>query len=130
MAPLAAACVSRRPTETALSSIVRQHFTSFLRHANESYEKPLPAYVERESRAYLKCGVFAHGFVRAHCDDCGHDLLVPFSCKAPRRLPELRRKAHGQQRGTVPLSPRRSVSASPSAPTSRRDVSCGAQTVA
>jgi hypothetical protein len=61
--------------------VVQRHLASFLRHTAESYDKPLPAYVEREFRAYLRCGVFAHGFVRAHCDDCGHDLLVPFSCK-------------------------------------------------
>jgi hypothetical protein len=29
-----------------------------------------------------RCGVFAHGFIRARCDHCGHDLLVAFSCKA------------------------------------------------
>jgi hypothetical protein len=61
--------------------VVQRHLASFLRHTAEAYDKPLPAYVEREFRAYLRCGVFAHGFVRAHCDDCGHDLLVPFSCK-------------------------------------------------
>jgi hypothetical protein len=27
------------------------------------------------------CGIFAHGFARARCDDCGHDFLVAFSCK-------------------------------------------------
>jgi transposase-like zinc-binding protein len=31
---------------------------------------------------YLRCGVFAHGFVHAKCECCGHDLLVAFSCKA------------------------------------------------
>jgi ribosomal protein S27E len=25
--------------------------------------------------------VLAHGFLRLHCDDCGHDRLVAFSCK-------------------------------------------------
>jgi hypothetical protein len=81
VASLAAAYAPRRPTETALYGLVQQHLASFLRHTAKSYDKPLPAYVEREFRAYLRCGVFAHGFVRAHCDDCGHDLLVPFSCK-------------------------------------------------
>ncbi len=32
-------------------------------------------------RAYLECGVLAHGFLRVHCDACGHDRLVAFSCK-------------------------------------------------
>ncbi len=30
---------------------------------------------------YLECGIFAHGFARARCDDCGHDYFVDFSCK-------------------------------------------------
>ncbi len=29
----------------------------------------------------MRCGVLAHGFLRLHCDDCGHDRLVAFSCK-------------------------------------------------
>ena len=29
----------------------------------------------------LECGIFAHGFARARCDDCGHDYFVAFSCK-------------------------------------------------
>jgi len=30
---------------------------------------------------YLACGIFAHGFARARCGDCGHDYFVAFSCK-------------------------------------------------
>ena len=41
-----------------------------------------PAWVERSLRAYLRCGILAHGFARAQCVDCGHERLVPFSCKA------------------------------------------------
>lgn len=41
----------------------------------------MPRFVEREFRAFLDCGILAHGFVRVHCDDCGHDRLVAFSCK-------------------------------------------------
>jgi hypothetical protein len=29
----------------------------------------------------VECGIFAHGFARARCDDCGHEFLVAFSCK-------------------------------------------------
>ena len=32
-------------------------------------------------RKYLECGIFAHGFARDWCDDCGHDYFVAFSCK-------------------------------------------------
>ena len=40
-----------------------------------------PRYVEQAFRKYLECGIFAHGFARARCDDCGHDFFVAFSCK-------------------------------------------------
>jgi hypothetical protein len=80
MGRLAPAYRPRRPTETVLYSVVRSHLETFLAYARETYEAPLPRYVEEELRGYLRCGVFAHGFVRAHCDECGHDLLVAFSC--------------------------------------------------
>ena len=42
----------------------------------------MPSFIEREFTRYLECGVLAgNGFVRVHCDDCGHDRLVAFSCK-------------------------------------------------
>lgn len=81
VAVLAHPYTPRRPTETVLYAVVRDHLETFLRFTRETYEKPLPRYVENELRAYLKCGVFAHGFVRARCDACGHDLFVAFSCK-------------------------------------------------
>lgn len=67
--------------------MVRENLETFLAHARESYQAPVPHYVEQELRGYLRCGVFAHGFVRAHCDTCGHDLLVAFSCKGRSACP-------------------------------------------
>ena len=32
-------------------------------------------------RRYLECGILAHGFARAHCEECGYDFLIAFSCK-------------------------------------------------
>ena len=40
-----------------------------------------PRFVEQAFRKYLECGIFAHGFARARCEDCGHDFFVAFSCK-------------------------------------------------
>ena len=40
-----------------------------------------PYFIEQELRAFLRCGVLAHGFLRLHCGGCGHDRLVAFSCK-------------------------------------------------
>lgn len=65
-----------------LYRVVRSHVATFLAHAEESYSAPPPRYVREELMGYLRCGVFAHGFTRARCDACVHELLVAFSCKA------------------------------------------------
>ena len=80
MASLAPAYVPRRPTETVLHQLVRANLESFLAYARANYDGGLPRYVEQEFRAYIRCGDFFEGFSRAHCDACGHDLLVAFSC--------------------------------------------------
>jgi len=41
----------------------------------------MPAFVERELRAFLRCGILEYGFARVRCDDCARDRLVAFSCK-------------------------------------------------
>ena len=87
MAALAPPYLPRRPTETVLYGLVREHLTSFLAHAREHYDGGLPKYVEAELRAYLSCGLYSAGFSRAHCDACGHDLLVAFSCKSRTACP-------------------------------------------
>jgi hypothetical protein len=54
----------------------------------------LHRFVQHELRAFLRCGVLAYGFLRLHCDDCGHDRRVAFSCylelktiRSPREEP-------------------------------------------
>ncbi len=44
-------------------------------------DRPVPFFVEHELRAFLDCGVLANGFLRVHCDQCGKDRVVAFSCK-------------------------------------------------
>jgi hypothetical protein len=80
VASLAPAYLPRRPKETVLYDLVRTHLETFLAYARANYEGGLPRYVEQELRAYLACGDFSRGFARAHCDTCGHDLLIAFSC--------------------------------------------------
>jgi len=69
------------PETTPLYKIVAEHLETFLAEARETHERALPQYVERELREYLKCGILAHGFLRARCRSCGKDLLVALSCK-------------------------------------------------
>ncbi|HKU42483.1 MAG TPA: transposase [Polyangiales bacterium] len=58
--------------------MVRNHLAGFLEQARES---GVPHFVDKELRAYLRCGVLAHGFCRLQCGGCNYELLVPFSCK-------------------------------------------------
>jgi hypothetical protein len=52
----------------------------YLHSIYADHHSPKP-YVRKAFAKYLECGIFAHGFARARCDDCGHDFLVAFSCK-------------------------------------------------
>jgi hypothetical protein len=63
-----------------LYSVVCEQLETFLARAREG-DRPAPRFIEQELRAYLQCGILAHGFLRLHCDACGHDRLVTFSCK-------------------------------------------------
>ena len=55
----------------------KKHFKTWVRKAPQ----PIPPYVTKAFEDYLKCGILAHGFARAHCKDCHHDFLIAFSCK-------------------------------------------------
>ena len=67
-----AACSTGSSTPTwTLSSTVAHHAEG----------AGLLAFVEREFRDFLICGVLAHGFARLRCGQCALERLVPFSCK-------------------------------------------------
>ena len=73
----------RRPADTVLYQIVAQHLETYLylaRQGDLDFDA-VPEYVEREFRKYLACGILAHGFARGRCANCGHDVLIAFSCK-------------------------------------------------
>ena len=70
----------RDAAATVLHQVIREHLLTFLERTAED-GAPLPAFVERELRRFVTCGVLAHGFARFRCDDCHHERLIPFSCK-------------------------------------------------
>src|SRR5512134_2836332 len=70
----------RRPEESVLYQVVAEQLETFLARA-EQRGRRVPRFVERELRDFLDCGILAHGFLRVHCDACGRDRLVAFSCK-------------------------------------------------
>ena len=59
---LATRYLPRRPQETVLYGLVKEHWRDFVQHAREAYEAPLPKYVVDEFQKYLTCGDFAAGF--------------------------------------------------------------------
>jgi len=75
---------ARRPERTVLYGVVQHHFESWLalKRAGDAWEDTVPAFVERDFRKYLDCGILARGFGRARCPQCGHDFIIAFSCRA------------------------------------------------
>jgi hypothetical protein len=72
----------RQPVQRVLHQIVVEHFETFRAQAASLRDgEGLPRFVEQEFRDFLTCGCLAAGFARFHCDGCGQDRLVPFSCK-------------------------------------------------
>ena len=77
----------RHPERTQLYQTIAEHLETWLDLASAGqfdgqgdHHTPKP-YVRQTFRKYLDCGIFAHGFARARCGDCGHDYFVAFSCK-------------------------------------------------
>ncbi len=71
----------RRPEETVLHRVVREHLETFLAQVESRTGTGLPGFVKDEFEAFLECGILAHGFLRVRCADCAHENLVAFSCK-------------------------------------------------
>ena len=77
----------RHPERTLLYQTVAEHFETWHELASAGqfdgqgdHHTP-KSYARQAFRKYLECGIFAHGFARAWCDDCGHDYFVAFSYK-------------------------------------------------
>ena len=77
----AAEYVPRRPQDTLLHRLVREHYATVVAHTESTYAAPLPRYVKDAFERSLACGDVSRGFARCHCDTCRHDVLVAFSCK-------------------------------------------------
>jgi len=75
------------PERTLLYHTIAEHFETWLELASvgqfdgQGDHHTPRAYVRQAFCKYLECGIFAHGFARARCGDCGHDYFVAFSCK-------------------------------------------------
>jgi DNA-directed RNA polymerase subunit RPC12/RpoP len=77
----------RHPERTLLYQTIAEHFETWFELASAGqfdgqgdHHTPKP-YVRQAFRKYPACGIFAHGFTRARCNDCGRDYFVAYSCK-------------------------------------------------
>ncbi len=67
----------RRPGQTALDRCIREHFETWLVRNRDGHDGdgPLPAYVVREYRRYLECGVLVRDLVHLERGDDRLDHL-------------------------------------------------------
>lgn len=70
-----------KPEETTLYKIIQNNWLSFQEQVERDTGYPLPDFVVKEFEEYLRCGILAHGFLRAQCESCKFEHLVAFSCK-------------------------------------------------
>ncbi len=87
VAVLAPAYVPRRPTETVLYGMSSRTWSPSSPTPASTTTAGCPATSSRSSAPICPAGCFSAGFARAHCDACGHDLLVAFSCKSRTACP-------------------------------------------
>ncbi len=77
---ISAAYRPRRPEESVLRQVLREHLPAFKARIEQA-DRSLPVFVEKELEAILACGDPRRGVTRWICDRCGHEQVLPFSCK-------------------------------------------------
>ena len=73
----------RAPTND-LKDIVEDHLEELLRVYDERFTNtygPMHPRVKDCLESFIRCGDPHFGFLRLRCPDCGHDKILPFSCK-------------------------------------------------
>lgn len=66
----------RAPEKGVLYKVLQEHLGAFVTAANEAGDG-IPAFVHKELKGYLSCGVLAHGFARFKCAECPFERWVP-----------------------------------------------------
>lgn len=67
------------PQDTVLHRIVREHVETFLSRRRET-GTPMPGFVVKELRRFLRCGVLACGATSFRCEHCGQSRMTALSC--------------------------------------------------
>jgi len=85
----------RDPFSSPLWKLLDKYFDIFKAVYSERYESVYGFFRPCISRAvtkYLKCEDLREGFARVHCEGCGHDMFVAFSCKSRCLCPSCHQK--------------------------------------
>ena len=77
----------RNPRASPLYQCVARHYHEL--DAGGHFTRPVEGQVLAR---FLDCGDLHQGFVRVYCDDCRHDYLLAFSCKARYFCPSCHQK--------------------------------------
>jgi len=80
----------RKPEKTVLHDAIRRNFNKWCHQKDAEHESSYHS--QKVFSAYLKCGIPAHGFARAHCGKCNRDFFIPFSCKRRGVCPSCNQK--------------------------------------
>ena len=71
----------RQPEGSVLYRTLEANLDRFLATTAGDEGPGLPAFVTRELRAYLRCGVLEQGCLHVRCERCADEMVVGFSCK-------------------------------------------------
>ena len=75
------------PEKEPLYQMLAEHLETFIERTR-TLDRQIPALVEKEVRAYLDCGVLAHGFLRVRCEECRCGSTTDFGREIPVELQE------------------------------------------
>ena len=73
-----------RPEESLLYRVIYNYREEFERSWEERFQDRYGVLRNEVITAfdrYLSCGIVAHGCARARCEQCGHSILIAYSCK-------------------------------------------------
>ena len=85
----------RKPKETAFYNCVENHFEELESVWDDLYAPRYGfwrPYITDVIYRWLDCGDLRCGFARIRCDNCGHEYLLPFSCKRRHFCPSCHQK--------------------------------------
>ncbi len=80
----------RRPRASPLWQLIHHTWDEFIARYETDHRPamgPLRPETITHVQEFLRCGDLAAGFTRYHCPDCGHQHLLPFTCKSRHFCP-------------------------------------------